>query len=477
MVEYSCKRCNKVFKQKSSYVSHGKRKKPCSPPKLIVKNIKIGNQKITMSNMDNDSVNASMNRKMTTDAKHNYSSLSINITKSLSKNEKKANGIYFTPPSTIHRIIQSLQPYMKTVHSILEPSCGSGEFIKGLRETYHSIPITGVEYNKTIFDSIYHIQNEDPHTKLYNDDFLRFNNGEDKHTYDLIIGNPPYFVLKKNEIDDSYFQYFDGRPNIFIPFIIKSLSMLNKNGILCFVLPSSFLNCVYYDKTRKYICENFTVLDLFVCNDNYIETKQETVVITIQNKNITDKGKNNQQYYIKVGNHIVMNTKENIHTIKQLYDGSTTLCNMGFKVSVGNVVWNQCKDILSDDPSNTTLIYSSDIQDNEIKLKQYANPEKKNYIRKAGMNEPLLVINRGYGVGKYNFNYCLLKGDFEYLIENHLIYIKYKEQINDDELIDKYNTIIQSFNDVRTQEFIKLYFGNSAINTTELCEILPIYKN
>ena len=34
---------------------------------------------------------------------------------------------------------------------------------------------------------------------------------------------------------------------------------------------------------------------------------------------------------------------------------------MGFKVSVGNVVWNQHKKILTDDSSKTRLIYSSDI--------------------------------------------------------------------------------------------------------------------
>ena len=27
----------------------------------------------------------------------------------------------------------------------------------------------------------------------------------------------------------------------------------------------------------------------------------------------------------------------------------------------------------------------------------------------------------------------------------------------------------------KTEDFIKLYFGNNAINTNELCEMLPIY--
>ena len=55
---------------------------------------------------------------------------------------------------------------------------------------------------------------------LHNEDHLQMNF---EQKYDLVIGNPPYFVMKKKEVDDSYYDYFDGRPNIFILFIIKSL--------------------------------------------------------------------------------------------------------------------------------------------------------------------------------------------------------------------------------------------------------------
>ena len=55
---------------------------------------------------------------------------------------------------------------------------------------------------------------------------------------------------------------------------------------------------------------------------------------------------------------------------------------MGFDVNVGNVVWNQCKDILTDDPNQTRLIYSSDIKNNKLEVRSYDNPEKKNFIQK-----------------------------------------------------------------------------------------------
>ena len=41
-------------------------------------------------------------------------------------------------------------------------------------------------------------------------------------------------------------------------------------------------------------------------------------------------------------------------------------------------------------------------------------------------------------------------------------------------LINKYKKIINSFNSSKTMEFIDIYFGNNAINTVELQQIVPI---
>ena len=102
---------------------------------------------------------------------------------------------------------------------------------------------------------------------------------------------------------------------------------------------------------------------------------------------------------------------------------------------------------------------------------------KKNFINKPGINRPMIVINRGYGVGEYKFNYCLIDLSYNYLIENHLICIEYNDELPHDELVILYNKIIKSLTSKKTVEFIKLYFGNNAINTTELNCILPIFQD
>lgn len=398
-----------------------------------------------------------------------YSLISKELTSKLSKIEKKNNGIYFTPPSCVNNNIKLLQPYINKATNVLEPSCGSGEYITALHKLFPHLNITGIEYNKTIYQSILQLNNEK--INIINMDYLSY---ETDTKYDHIIGNPPYFVIKKEEVDKSYYPYFEGRPNIFILFIIKSINLLNDNGILSFILPKNFLNCLYYDKTRKYIGKHFQILHIIECNDDkYIDTQQDTILLIIQKTSTC----NNTSFILEINNYTIFVNESNNTKIQNLYKNSKSLLELGFKVSVGNVVWNQCKDLLTDDESKTRLIYSSDIENNTLIKKKYSNSDKKNFINKPGIKRPMIVINRGYGVGEYKFNYCLIDETTEYLIENHLICIECKTDLPHDKLISLFKNILLSLNDKRTIEFITIYFGNNAINTTELNNILPIYQD
>ena len=407
-----------------------------------------------------------------------FSKLSIELTNLLDIQIKKKNGIYFTPFESIEKSYNIINNYIKNnninIRYILEPSCGSCEFIKYIDNKFEDINIIGIELNTEIYDKIQDL-NFKNNVELINENFLLYKN---EHKYDLIIGNPPYYVLKKKEVDEIYYKYFEGRPNIFILFIIKSLSLLSKNGILTFVLPENFLNCLYYNKLRKYINNNYTIISISSTNDKYLDTSQKTILFIIcNNKNniILKEEENEHNFVLTKDNYIIFNTLDNIRKIKELYISSTTLKREGFIVSVGKVVWNQVKDKLTDDKTKTRLIYSGDISNNKLELTKFKNSYKKNYIDMVGKNKQVILINRGYGVGSYKFNYCIIDVDFDYVVENHLLIIEYTKIIEKKDLIIKLNNIIKSLDNKKCLDFIKLYFKNNAINVNEIENILPIY--
>lgn len=427
-----------------------------------------------------------------------FSELSKSITKDLSAKEKKNDGIFFTPPSIIKKTIEKC----KTVESlnnlsnlnILEPSCGSCEFINYLNKNFNNQnKITGIEYNKKIYDKIKNIfennntsntSNTSNTINLLNENFITY---ATTNKYNLIVGNPPYYVMKKADVDSKYYNYIEGRPNIYTLFIIKCMFMLDRDGVLAFVIPKNFLNCIYYNKLRKYIYSQYEIIDIQDCSDDkYLETAQDTIVLILQNRFYNTKQMNehvNSKYFYINNDNYVMNTINNIKKINELYRNSNTLDKLGFKVSVGNVVWNQVKSELTDDKNKTMLIYNSNFKNNKLETVKFKDDKKKQYINKEGIKECMLVINRGYGVGEFKLNYCLINDDKPYLFENHVLCIRYigistntTTTLTKQQLIDKYNIIINSLKNKKTNEFIKIYCGNNAINTYELNNVLPIFN-
>jgi len=482
----------------------------------------------------------------------NFTELSIKLTKELKNNIIKEEGIYFTPQSIINKNLKIIKEQNNlNIKSILEPSCGSCEYINLLNNEFKDCNIVGIENNKTIYDGIKDLYTTQSNIKLLKKSYIDI---DETNKYDLIIGNPPYFVIvdkkeKTNNNENTYYKtiidniktknklyksYYDGRVNMFILFILHSLNKLNKNGILSFILPVNFINCLYYHKLRKYIYNNYKIISIMNCNsDKYLDTQQDTIIFIIQNcnnldtlhKDVNTKTnnntiiQNNDKFSICKNNYTIFNTNENIIKLNKLYEGNTkTLNELNFKVSIGSIVWNQCTNYYNPtkivktettEPPNTTeptetqntkkkksilfnadeytendgkiktrLIYNSDIVNKQLVFKKYNNEHKKNYINKEGHNEPLLVLNRGYGKGKYKLDYCLIneKETENYLIENHLMCIKHTTEKDKKKLIELYNEVIKSFNNTKTNEFIELYFGNNAINTTELQHILPIFS-
>ena len=92
--------------------------------------------------------------------------------KNLSKKTKKDNGIFFTPPSTVQLTLQTLNQYFKDEINVLEPSCGSCEYVTAINKKYPNVNVTGIEYNETIYDGISALNNVSNNT-IINEDYLK----------------------------------------------------------------------------------------------------------------------------------------------------------------------------------------------------------------------------------------------------------------------------------------------------------------
>lgn len=368
---------------------------------------------------------------------------SIELTKTLAKDVKKDNGIFFTPKTARARIFEILEKHNIRPKTILEPSFGSGEFLADLYDKYPKSKITGVEKCKMLYDSV-------EYPNLQNIDFMEYDG-----IHDLIIGNPPFVVIPQTEETKNC---QSSRPNLFVQFIWKSVTRhLNPGGHLAFVLPTAFYNCSYYEKMRRYLFENTTVLEVESLEGKYLETQQDTFLLLLKLK----KG-NNPMFIIRNDNYYLTPYWKELNN---LLKDSCTLKELRFTVKTGEVVWNQEKDKVSDE--GILLIHSLNFKDGVMKFPEMTG-EKKQYIngfKKLPLSGKSILINRGYG-NTYSLN-CVLVDYPNYYAENHVNVIR-----GPDEHIDN---VLQSLKSENTGLFIKYFVGNGALSKTELESCLPIW--
>ena len=407
----------------------------------------------------------------------NYTHLCRTITKSLDKKVKRKNGVYFTPPSTVEHILSSvLGAHIRNMKmpTVLEPSCGSCQFIKQLRRNFdHIAHITGLEKCTQIYDQIKHLDNHEVKTEILNQDFFTFKSDT---KYDLIVGNPPYFQMKKQDVGAEYLPFMDGRPNAYVVFLLKSLKLLKDGGIVCFVLPSTFLSCVSYDKTRRFINRNFTILGIEKCCDMYLETSQRTFVLTVQKKK-DDLLTQNDQFTWKVGKNfrLVFGQKEDIAKMKELAKDATIFAEMGFTVRLGHTSWKSKEVFLTDNFDDPRVIYSSDIVDNTLTLGGAQTKAKKHHIdvgkaNVAVVRGPFVVVNRGERGGTYNFQHCFVESEEQssFVVDRQLILIQHEN----DALC---KLAAESLANPKTKQFIDVYLNDSVVSPVDFRHIFPLF--
>ena len=296
-----------------------------------------------------------------TDASANFRETSKAFNASLDKQTRLDQGIFFTPKKARDAMFERLRGIIVNPETILEPSFGTGEFILDARVAFPGAGIIGVEKNVDLFNSVAAMgitSGLDSH----NADFLEWT-GEQ---VDLIIGNPPYFVIPK----DKRYLMMTGRPNIYILFLYKCLTQhLKPGGVLAFILPTSIYNCSYYQPMRDYIRTHCEVVYVETLDKpGFFETGQDTTLLIIRN---TVPSTNKYIYISKTGKTFISPYAEELY---RLTENTETLASLGIGVKTGSIVWNQMPDNMADE--GTLLIHASNLSNSELKLDNISKKTK-----------------------------------------------------------------------------------------------------
>lgn len=182
------------------------------------------------------------------------------------KEHKKKHGQFMTPPKIASFMAKNLTSRkLGNNVRILDPATGTGILISALidellkkKKKPLSIEITAYEIDPFLIEKIKKIRDlalskaesfgillkfEIIHT-----DFLLSCNDE---KYDLIITNPPFFKIKKDDPRAALQkEIIYGQPNIYGLFMGKCSELLQPNGRACYLTPRSWTSGKYFTKLR-----------------------------------------------------------------------------------------------------------------------------------------------------------------------------------------------------------------------------------
>lgn len=215
---------------------------------------------------------------------------------------KRLTGSFYTPKNLTEFIVKRvLYKCNKIKLKVLEPSAGDGAFVSSIYSLALSRldKFTAIEVVKTEADKI---RNISQHKSLNVNciDFLEFQ-AECVESFDIIIGNPPY--VKKSlltekqvnlcsEIHNSFKSLSNNIvKNIWSSFLVRGISLLNKNGVLAYVLPSELLQVNFTRELRELLLREFARIEIFTFNELlFKECKGQDTLILIAEKKSSEPG-------------------------------------------------------------------------------------------------------------------------------------------------------------------------------------------
>lgn len=386
---------------------------------------------------------------------------------------RKSLGQYFTPKS-VREVLLSKLPNTINEPKILDPGCGTGEFLITAKEYFKNPKLYGWDIDNKLANIAKKLV---PEAKFKSMDSLL---DEEYGKYDFVIGNPPYYEFTPSkEIREKFSNAINGRVNIFNLFIYQGIKWLKDGGYLAYVVPPSMNNGAYFLKLRKFIVENANIEYLHILDDPkmFKGALQSTMLLVLK------KGKNKGNYLFKKNGILIFS--EEAEYLKRAFQNKLTLYDLGYEVRTGRLVWNQNKNILTDNSKgNIPLIWAHNITSGGLKF-PIINGKKPQYVMNKDFDlGPAIVVNRITGLVKMaKLRTALIPSGMKFIAENHVNVIfppDRKKQVKMDfgNTLTKKNITLQDIAKQLSSEeklrVVRNITGNTQISKTELEKLFPI---
>jgi tRNA1(Val) A37 N6-methylase TrmN6 len=333
----------------------------------------------------------------------------------LPKTQRSKYGVYYTPPSLVNRLINSISElgFEWNNARILDPACGGAafltpvtlKFLNTLRSEYNNDittllkNINGFEIDpfaawasQVLFElSIYsYFPNmlTAPPRVVQNKDAL-FTSRNEYNSFDLVIGNPPFGKITLTpELKKIYSETVFGHANLYGMFAHLAVNLCKPHGYIAFVMPTSFLGGQYFKSLRLFLSSFTQLISIDFINDRigvFDDVLQETSLVvfkkqtsnnhkTLVNLIQTNKADGNTQTTThSLGKYkapfkedrpwLFPRSFEQIATLKGAKMMSNNLTSLGLKISTGQLVWNRHKNQIAEVPQKDTypLIWAESV--------------------------------------------------------------------------------------------------------------------
>jgi len=232
------------------------------------------------------------------------------------KARRRRLAAYFTPPHLAHYAIDALvQSGIKLgQHRILDPASGGAAFlvplaeriaaqgrqrgaraktiIRSINDTLHGVEIDAglAKLSQALLTDLLDAEIETSGVEL--DGLVERANtlelDRPNALYDAVIGNPPYgrILRPSGSLRERYRPVIsDGYVNLYALFVEQALQWVRAEGIICLIIPMSFVGGPYFSALRKRILEKASVLRLDLIDkrsDVFLDVLYDLCVIVLR---------------------------------------------------------------------------------------------------------------------------------------------------------------------------------------------------